>query len=1263
MPARFSTSCRWISARLLTAVMLLCPVIFLSADFSSLQINVPEPGVPVYDRLKDLHITTSLVADSKAKVTIVTPYIYMKEAKAIRKSIKNITGTNVPLVSDTDPSASVPLKGNLILLGNRSTNKAINALYDMAYTFLDIKYPGTGGFVVRSLHNPFGDGKNVIFAGGSDPEGVSLATANLIKLIQSYDEKNKKHDLSLGYLCNIKLGKGYELPGHITEARIWEASEMYKSSGYFGWNIVSKNMALYYMTGEDKYREEFLRLAFPDKAAIKEIEELDGERIENKNDPLSGPYHYSAHMMIELWDLIEESPAFTDAQRLRITNAFARQLPHRVIEGVYNRTIQPLSLGDRHSDWSAFALYVLGRYFMKDYPGAVWQHCMKAADLYFSALKNTYWTGGINDHLFWFTSYYDPMINYLILSGTRDSTMLKNLRRGLNTQEILSTGLSPDWGVRASSLNMLNKAAYLLNDGRWLYYREKIRLDTDSLRLGQSFWPGHELKPIVPLNLSEKWNIQFMPHEMQQSRRTGFTPEQSFRWGSYRSDPGPASDYILIKGYNGAGRNPYHTYDILELRLNGNTIIKGYGNQVLSSADGMVEPKVAMDAALLFHDVLPNFVTVVAQVPDLPFINWKRSVVMRKKQYVLVADEIDFRTTSNNLLTETQWEMPDAKWIQEDNCIKLQNSKDEYQLRSSDNFDVSGKNVITMKWHGSVKNGDSRTFFHIIGPGSSLAAIRLSENSASLNLPQPALAVSGKYNDIEGSLVLLTENSLFGHGLIKAGTGQQIISADKPAAVDWDFNSGILSIVNNEPLKLSFAVTDRTPLIDGKSSGIKEGGVFTVNLTEGRHEIKGAQLPPALLEEIKNLLASSGKKAESLAPGQNEKPAPVTLPSLNMVMQTKTGVKPVESIAIPSPLGDMMCTASGKTIYIFSSEGREIRRMETTADVRVLRWWNEPKLLLAGCTDEKVMAFSESGQKMWEFTSVMDQAVYEAGKQYWFKSAHPGIYGLYSGYFDNGKSRAFVGSACTLEILDESGKLVKRLPTFWGPGRQFLIVNAEDGSKNLLVARWHNDRENMAIINSNKMEETGRGYSSVPPGHTFVNGWDCMNRFDNYLIDLDGDKNREVVSAINGTWNRISVYTESGKPLFNTQIGPGSEEPRSNIGMMDAGDINNDGKAEIVFCLSSGLVNALDSGSEKLWSVSVPGIPVVVRIISGYGFKSWICVGCEDGSILAMDGSGKILRSSKVNGRPSDLIILGTPDIPVAVITTVEGEIKGFQLK
>jgi hypothetical protein len=333
--------------------------------------------------------------------------------------------------------------------------------------------------------------------------------------------------------------------------------------------------------------------------------------------------------------------------------------------------------------------------------------------------------------------------------------------------------------------------------------------------------------------------------------------------------------------------------------------------------------------------------------------------------------------------------------------------------------------------------------------------------------------------------------------------------------------------------------------------------------------------------------------------------------------------------------------------------------MKVKGNVRVLNWWEDHGLLLAGCDNEEVVAFDENGNEKWIFTSVMDQAVYEAGKPYWFKSAYPGIYGLYSGRFDNGKSRAFVGSACTLEIIDENGNLVKRMPIFWGPGRQFLLTDSPDGSRNLLIGRYGNDFVTLVAVNSKTMAESYRGYHEVPEGHTFVNGWDAMNRYDNFLTDLDGDGKKEIVSAINGAWNRITVYNLEGRPLYNAQFGPGIKGARTNMRMMDTGDIDGDGKQEIVAAISAGFVNALNSRAEKLWATQLLSPPAVMKVIKDDSF-TWICAGCEDGTVVALSGKGKILKTGKVNGKPVDLQVMSTPEGKAAVILTDTGGINGF---
>jgi len=1247
----------------------LCRVCLAKEPLIKFKDTISLAKVPVYKKLKNLHLKTDLTINSKPAITIVAPTANIIEGRLIQKAIKQLTGITIPLVTDYPENTTNLIKENLILLGNRSTNQVINALYDKGYTFLDLKYPGPGGFVMRSLHNPFGNGKNVLFAGGSNAEGVKMATLALITAIKQ--AATYKGTLSVGYLCKIKPGKAFLIPDSTRNIETWEGSRKYGATGYFSWNSVSKNMAAYYMTNDEKYLKEFLRLSFPDQAAIKEMEQTDGELIENKSDPLSGPYHYAASMMVLMWDLIEESPSLSDDLRLKITNALSRQLEHRIKEYTsgYQNTKPAPFLGERHADWAAYSLYTLARYFDKDYPSLIWKHCLHAGDLYFSALKNTTWIGGHNDHLFWFTSYYDPMIDYLILTGNRDPQSLANLRHMLNTQEIISTGGNVDWGLETSSLSMLNKAAYILNDGRWLDYRKRTGLSTDVFRLGQSFWPAPQLKAVPPTDLTGKWKTEWMQKEMWEGRKSGFPLEQSFRWSSYRTETGPGGDYLLIKGYNGAGRNPYHSFNILELRLNGATLLKGYQNQVLTSEDGVWEPKVAMDSKLLYQGTVGQVSTAVAEVPDLPFANWKRTLSLRNSKYVLIADDLKFRKDSKSMLVQTKWDVRGPAWNPNTNALTitpLEPGKSGNILLTSEPMQVKTADVTQMDWLGSVKNGERKIFFHLIGSGhNGLSCIKLTDQAASLSLPEAALAVAGEYKETNGQLVILSEKTLYGHEMLKAGINIQLLLSNSPMDIDWDFQTGKLLIVNKAPLILTLALATPQLMVNGKPiTAVKANTGYTINLPAGKQEISRAIPSPAILTAQKSLLQAALKNASELraiAQKAETKTINPTPPILKSTFNAQLQKNPVSSITIPSAQGDMICTAAGNTITILNAEGSQVKQLNTIGSITTLRWWAEPKLLLVGCNDEKVIAFDEQGKKKWEFTSEMDSAVYKEGKQYWFKSVYPGIRGLYSGHFDKGKSRAFVGGACTLEILNEEGQLVKRMPVFWSVVKQFIMVEAKDGSKNLLLGGSQSGTNELIAINSSTLAETGRGYNAVPAGHAQVGGWMVMNRYDNFLCDLDQDGKKELISAINGSWNRVSTYTEDGKPLYNVQFGPGKTLPRTNLRMMDVGDINGDGKSEIVTALSSGIIYLMNSKSEKIWAKKLASPALVVKFIK-QNTSTWLCIGSEDGTITAMDASGNILKEGKVAGKPTDLLVLQTSGGPMAVINTDIGGLTGFRL-
>ncbi|MGD8499391.1 MAG: hypothetical protein PVJ86_02015 [Phycisphaerales bacterium] len=1257
----------------------------------------PAPVPPIYSKLKDLHITTRLVSRGKPNITIIVPAsgIYEKQAKRIQEHITELTGIQVPILSDDSSGGAVPINGHLIVLGNRSTNKTISELYNRYYTLLDLRYPGQGGHVVRTLHNPFGDGNNVIFVGASDLAGVEAAADTLIAQLNKADVSSAD-TLSVGWLAEIRLGRGIRVPTDLREFETWEASKGYGSVGYFGWNSISKRMAMYYMTGDAFHAREFIRLAFPDEKTRREIAEIDGERIENKSAPLSGPYHYDAHMMILFWDLIEESPVFSDQKRLRITNAFSKQLSHRKGEGIYGRTEPPAGVGSRHGQWSAISLYCLGRYFQKDYANPIWQHCVESAKLHFKPLHKHAWVSGESDNLFWYNTGIAPVLTYLLLTGDRkpvENGVLQLLLRG---QEMLISGRRPDWALRSASVGYLHKAAYLMQDGRYVHHRQRTGLDMNVFRLGQSFWPEKHLKPQPPTDLIDRWSINYLPEPMWSARHSGLELGESFLFGSFRSATDSSGDFILIDGFNGASRNPYHTFAVLELRLDGHTLLKGYRNQVLTRADGLVEPHIPMDAALKYQEVVGKTATVVAQVRNAAYCNWQRTLAHRTGHYALIVDDLAFCTDSDNMEVQIQWETERAAKTFADGHIEFDATTEVPEPRMESRgqvwtADVMGTTrrgrVTAMRWIGPVREAEHRLFFSLVGnqrddQEAPMGCARLAKNAAALALPSPALAAVGEFQGVMADLAVVAKDHLYAKGLVKLDPELQdrplgtdvkapLILVDSPVDIDWDFRSGELHVIAMEETRGTIALAgDVTYRGRSTYSPERPTGVGVLHLAVGKHVFDRARPPEKYLEDLAahlDALLAGGNKKRSRAISDVRLVAQAKVPPLTTAMTANVRGKVVDLITVPSDTGGVVCVAEGKSIHLLSPNGKVFRVLEADGAIRMLHWWHEHSLLLAGCADEQVIAFDETGRRKWVFTSEMDPAVYRAAKTYWFKSApgHEGIHGLFTGVFLGGKSQAFVGSACTLEIFDGNGQLVRRMPQFWGKVSHFAIVDGPDGTLNLLASRKYNGTNRVAIINNKTLNPNPRGFHTVPPGATYVPGWSSMNRHHLFYEDLNGDGEKEVVSEINGTWNRVTVWRADGKALYDASFGPGERIPAKNMRDMDIADLDGNGKKEIVVATSSGLVVTLDHQCRKLWARRLANLPVVMKcVVPEPAQTAWIVIGCEDGTIAVLDRTGKLVRSSKVTGRPTCIDTLNiSSDCPSVLFATDRGEVKAFEFR
>ncbi len=162
---------------------------------------------------------------------------------------------------------------------------------------------------------------------------------------------------------------------------------------------------------------------------------------------------------------------------------------------------------------------------------------------------------------------------------------------------------------------------------------------------------------------------------------------------------------------------------------------------------------------------------------------------------------------------------------------------------------------------------------------------------------------------------------------------------------------------------------------------------------------------------------------------------------------------------------------------------------------------------------------------------------------------------------------------------------------------EFVLIDGPEGSIDLLIARAPTDMHTLAVVNNRKLDASPRNFYGVPAGHTNVSVWGCMHRRHVFVEDLDGDGKQEV---------------------------------------------------------AGGLALALNHRCEKVWSKRLPAPPTVLACVRSP--KPWIAAGCEDGTLIALDGKGEVSGMGRTQGRPSGIAVLDG----LAVVGTDSGQVAGW---
>lgn len=1301
-----SSRCGWIVT--LASLMLTAPI--------SAATTVVEGPIR---QLKELHLQTALVEAGQATATIVAPADgrYAEAVKIVQEAVRAAAGVELPVIGDDQAQApdapkTILADRSVIALGNMSTSKFLFTLYRHWYIWTDLKYPGQGGFEVRSLHNPYGTGHNVILLGGSDGEGVLKAAKRFAEIVR--ETKLPR----VGWLMEIQLGSDVPAPPPDPRAdgvdafRSWRDSWRIDSqgnragatpAGIFGFNVMSVQAAHYYATGDRKYLDEFLRLALPDPRNLpRPIRTLMIDRGAPEGYDLTRPlrmvHHYRAHLMPMIWDLIEESPLLTDEQRLKITNdlalhhdfmvrlgdapdpedetATAAQAPAGVQAAPADpRAPRPVARfgRNRHGQYYALTVFAEARYFDKYYPDQRWKDRLEDVHNHFMWwTKEPTW--GERDNVQWIpTSTAIPM-EYFILTDPRPFVDSGMARLMMSVLEILWSGRENETANDRMSYSMMHKASWLLNDGRYAYMAQRAGFEQDVFRVAQSWWPAEHIAPAPPTDRIGRISVFPLSGSDASSAQIPFDVSQGFNFLSYRTGLGPDDGFLLLDGFNGLSRNPHHNAALTYLRSAGVELLNGYGNQIHITRDGLAENYVARAARLDNAFADDGLAAVSVTVPDASYANWRRDILWIDDRLTLVADTVTAREGGNFELN-CQWEpprpmrpaRPDGRWAQGEGerpatvvaaqAVRATGLPGPLQSSGSTISRVMDDYMIEQTLAAPLARGESLTLVNAVYADDSAGTFAykldpLAPNAVLLHGRMRGVYAIGPYRS-EGLSV----------DAEAAFLGADHLMLDRARSFALDGQTVLAAI---EPLSLTWNL--RTGALTVQS------GKGDLTLAGAKVAVGGGDQALHATADFSNRLA---RRLESLKPAVDQKSLAMSVPALAEAtwsprwhLDAGSGVR----LLRVTPQGDELWIATEQPLLQrVDPQGNLVQKIELSSaasDLTFAAGADVPSgfLAFAGGKDNILRAFSREGRVVWQGESAVDPS-YLTGDQYtaaWFTDPKQvtGISSLYvTDITGSGQREIALGRPSTVEFWSFGGELIARQPVMWGEAGRLALVS-DGAARKLLVGHFYTGVDVPRVIDPNRrvrslgsdIRNRNNYRDRVPEGATEMTAPFQRGIAELQVTDLNGDGRQEVIIVRAGHWNELRVYnTDGSQCLWMHSFGPAAPRPvqeKTSRFVRTMAVTSPAPERQVVVGLNNGWLLAFRPNGELAWSHKFPSAVNVAADVHGD-----VAAGLDDGAFALLDRHGRITRVGRLGGKISQLVTVHWSAGPILIAADDAGGI------
>ncbi len=622
------------------------------------------------DQLIPLALETLIAENGEARAVIchADEPAWRDAAAVVQKAVADATGVQLRMVTDAELSQDDCDATNAILMGHLDNNRHVARLYHNFFVCLDQGFTGREGYVIRSVHDPWGLDHNYIVVGGSFPEGTALGAAAFAELVAAQAEGNS---LTLGRLMDLQFDETDRmeprLPTITDELRdreIEAGRKQFASAGQGRSGVARLYRAgqKYHHSGDPGQLEIYKGLM----AAIVEYYETDkyinSDGLARYDRDFRDAWTFQVGI---LWDLIEESGAFTDDERLTYTNYCLRIAYECVRYQRYFREdiIEKWRTNDdivhNHNTFPGLGIYFVGNYLKRHYDADFVDDWLTCAHGIFRGQRHS--SKPLEDA----ASYqWLPIIHTMVYSLAEGDTTFFDEGHARETARVgmmvmdnagWESAFGDHSGYRGASAlqTTLNKIAWYYKDPEILWTSHHAA-GGEYDPLGQRYHCGFAAEPArghVGAITSPLPRKCYDYAERSPAYRTApnLPWEESFDKLAFRAGLGAADEYMLLDGF---GRGTHMHFDanaIIRYAAGGEPLLVDgeyiknapkYHNSMVIIRDGAAELTPAV-TGLRYADTLASCSFSSTYLTDYNGTEWKRNIVWLPGDYMVVVDEVE----------------------------------------------------------------------------------------------------------------------------------------------------------------------------------------------------------------------------------------------------------------------------------------------------------------------------------------------------------------------------------------------------------------------------------------------------------------------------------------------------------------------------------------------------------------------------------------------------------------------------------------------